>query len=103
MRLFESTWSWVVPLAATAAVFAGVLVTTPPGFRSLYDLALGTVRGPSADAALYAVGAAASLALVALVVLAAVFGALDWLLHRTPHPDPLPEVEGVPRGLQRDR
>jgi hypothetical protein len=80
--VFCSPWSWSVPIAAAVAVFVAVLLTTPPGFRALADILLGTPRGPSADAAAYALGAAGSLALLTLLVLGAVLGSLDLALHR---------------------
>jgi hypothetical protein len=61
--------------------FVGVLATTPPGFGGIRDVVLTAPRGPTADAAAYALGAAASLALVVLLVLAAICGAVDYL-HR---------------------
>jgi hypothetical protein len=74
--MFESVWSWLVPLLGAAAVFIAVLLTTPPGFRALGDLLLGPLRGPSADAAAYALGSAGSLALLTLLGLAALIGAI---------------------------
>lgn len=71
-------WTWIVPLVGAAAVFAGVLATTPPGFGALSDVLLGVPRGPNAEAAAYALGAAGTLALVALLVLSGVC----WLLGR---------------------
>ena len=59
------------PFAGAAAVFSGVLITTPPGFRAISDVLLGSPRGAAADAAAYALGAASSLALVSLLLLAA--------------------------------
>lgn len=80
--MFEAAWSWVVPLAGAAAVFAFVLLTTPPGFLAIRDMLLVSGRGPVADAAAYALGAAATLALVTLLVLAGVCGGLALLLRR---------------------
>jgi hypothetical protein len=59
-----------VPLAIAAAVFAFVLATTPPGFRAVTDSLFGSPRGINADAAAYALGAAASLAFIALLAAA---------------------------------
>jgi hypothetical protein len=84
--MFRSRWSWSVPIAAAAAVFAAVLLTTPPGFRALSDILLGSPRGPSADAAAYALGAAGSLALLTLLFLGALLGALDLALRRKRSP-----------------
>lgn len=80
--MFDSTWSWSVPIAAAAVVFAAVLLTTPPGFRAISDILLGSPRGPSADAAAYALGAAGSLALFTLLVLGLVLGAVDQAVQR---------------------
>ncbi len=60
------SWTWVVPVAGAVAVFAAVLLVTPPGFASIGDVLLSSTRGPNAEGAAYALGAAASLALVAL-------------------------------------
>jgi hypothetical protein len=73
----------MVPLLAAAAVFAFVLVTTPPGLSAVYDVMFISSSGPLADAAAYALGAAASLALLTLLVLAAACGALSMLLRRS--------------------
>jgi hypothetical protein len=71
-------WTWIVPLVGAAAVFAFVLATTPPGFA-----AIGTVVFSSgADSAAYATGAAASLALVTLLVLTAVCAGAEFLRRR---------------------
>jgi hypothetical protein len=80
--MFSSWWSWVVPLACAAAAFAGVLLTTPPGFRAVADVLLGSPRGANADAAAYALAAAGSLALVTLLVLAAILGGIDFVIRR---------------------
>jgi hypothetical protein len=80
--MFCATWSWAVPIAGAAAVFAAVLLTTPPGFRAISDIVLGTPRGPSADAAAYALGAAGSLALLTLLGLGLVLGAVDLAVRR---------------------
>ena len=80
--MFCSTWSWLVPIASAAVVFAAVLLTTPPGFRAISDILFGSPRGPSADAAAYALGAAGSLALLTLLALGVVLGALDLALRR---------------------
>jgi hypothetical protein len=80
--MFSARWSWIVPLAAAAVVFSAVLLTTPPGFRAITDLLLGTPRGANADAAAYALGSAASLALVTLLVLAIACCGLDLALRR---------------------
>jgi hypothetical protein len=74
-------WRWAVPLGAAVAVFSGVLLATPPGFASIGDVLFGSVRGPNAEAAAYALGAAAGLALVTLLLVAAGCVVID-LLHR---------------------
>ena len=82
ITMFCSPWSWSVPIAAAAMVFATVLLTTPPGFRAISDILFGSPRGPSADAAAYALGAAGSLALLTLLVLGVALGALDLAMRR---------------------
>src|SRR5438132_13692725 len=74
-HMFCARWSWSVPIAAATAVFTAVLLTTPPGLHALSDIVLGSPRGPSADAAAYALGAAGSLALLTLLVLGVLLGA----------------------------
>jgi hypothetical protein len=74
-----------VPLAAALAVLVFVLATTPPGFAAIPDVLLGTARGITADASAYAVGAAASLALVALLGVALLCAGLDIALQRRRH------------------
>jgi hypothetical protein len=81
--MFGSWWSWCVPLAGTAAVFVGVLLSTPPGLRAVTDVLLGSPRGANADAAAYALAAAGSLALLTLLVLAAILGGIDFVIRRT--------------------
>jgi hypothetical protein len=71
-------WTWIVPIVASLLVFVAVLLTTPPGFAALGGLFLGPLRGIDADAAAYALGAAASLALVVLGALSA----MCWLVGR---------------------
>ena len=80
--MFRRRWSWAVPLGAAGAVFAFVLLTTPPGFKAITDVLFGSPRGVNADAAAYALGAAGSLALLALLGLGVVLGALDGLITR---------------------
>jgi hypothetical protein len=72
----------MVPLVGAALVFSAVLLTTPPGFKALADLVITAGAGPTSDAAAYAVAAAASLALVTLLVLGAACGGLDLLLRK---------------------
>jgi hypothetical protein len=80
--MYRATWSWLVPVLAAAGVFAGVLATTPPGFRAIADLALGPPRGVYAYAAAYTLGSAASLALVTLLVLAGLIAGIDFVRRR---------------------
>jgi hypothetical protein len=80
--MFSSTWSWLVPVLAAVLVFGGVLGSTPPGFAAISAVVLGSPRGATADAAAYALGAAGSLALLVLLVVAALCGAVDWLVRR---------------------
>jgi hypothetical protein len=70
-----------VPLLVAAGVFAFVLATTPPGFVALETAVLSTGTDPAA----YAAGAAASLGLLALVVLSIICGSADLLLRRFRH------------------
>ncbi len=70
--------AWLVPLGAALAVFAAVLLTTPPGFGAVGDVLFGSVRGPNAEAAAYAVGAAASLALVTLLLTRVLTRVISW-------------------------
>jgi hypothetical protein len=58
----------LVSLLLAGVVFAGVLLSTPPGLVSLPDLVLGPARGARGAAEAYAVGAAASLSLLVLLV-----------------------------------
>jgi hypothetical protein len=81
-KMFGSVWSWLVPIVGAAVVFAAVLLTTPPGFRAISDIVFGTPRGPSADAAAYALGAAGSLALLTLLVFGLVLGVVDLAVQR---------------------
>jgi hypothetical protein len=74
-------WTWLVPLVAALCVFSGVLLTTPPGFGAFTDL-LSQPRGARAEAVAYVLGAAASLALITLLVLWAVCAMLDALVRR---------------------
>ena len=71
-------WTWIVPIVASGLVFGAVLLTRPPGFGALGGLFLGPLRVIEADAAAYALGAAASLALVVLLALSA----MCWLIGR---------------------
>ncbi len=80
--MFRARWSWILPLLAAVAVFSGVLVTTPPGFAALADTLFGTPRGALQDAAAYALGAAASLALLALVGVGLVCAGCELALRR---------------------
>jgi hypothetical protein len=80
--VFRATWSWLVPLLGALAVFSGVLLLTPPGFGAIGQVLFLTSRGPTTDAAAYALGAAASLGLVTLALLAAICGVLEAALRR---------------------
>jgi hypothetical protein len=80
--VFESPWTWLVPLVATAATFVLVLGTTPPGFGAISDVLLGSLRGANADAAAYALGAASTLALGTLLLSAALTSAFDLFRRR---------------------
>jgi hypothetical protein len=76
-----TAWSWLVPLVGAAIVFAAVLLTTPPGFAAIGDVLFSSARGPNAEGAAYALGAAASLALMVLVLLWAVAFVIQLLLR----------------------
>ena len=73
-----------MPLVGAALVFGAVLLTTPPGFGAIRDVVLVAPSGPTADAAAYALGAAASLALVTLLVLGVACGGLDLAFRKMP-------------------
>jgi hypothetical protein len=73
----------VAALLASAAVFTLVLLSTPPGFAAIGDVLFGSPRGSSAEAAAYALGAASSLALAALLGAAAVGAVIELLRRRT--------------------
>jgi hypothetical protein len=75
-RLLAPAWPPVVALLAALAVFLGVLLTTPPGLAAplLLLFAPGDPRGL---AAAYAAGAAASLSLGTLLVLAPTLAIVD--------------------------
>jgi hypothetical protein len=78
----KPVWTWLAPLVAALAVFAGVLLVTPPGLASIGEVLLGPTRGARAEAAAYALGAAASLALLTLACVWAVCALLDALVRR---------------------
>jgi hypothetical protein len=80
--MFRSVWSWAIPLVLGVAIFTLVLATTPPGGRALFDVMFGTPRGTAADAAAYAIGAAASLAFAVVLFSALLLVAIDFLLAR---------------------
>jgi hypothetical protein len=81
--MFAKRWTWLTPVLGAALVFAGVLWLTPPGFGAIGEVVFGSPRGPSADAAAYVLGAAGSLALVTLGVLAVAAIGIDFALrHR---------------------
>jgi hypothetical protein len=80
--MFGSIWTWGVPLLVALAVFSGVLLTTPPGFRAIWDVLFGSPRGANADAAAYALGAAGSLALLALLAAALIVSVVDLARRR---------------------
>ena len=86
--MFVAAWSWTVPLVGAALVFVAVLLTTPPGFGAIPDVIFMAGRGPTADAAAYALGAAASLSLLTLIVLAVACGTVDLALRKFAGPRP---------------
>jgi hypothetical protein len=75
-------WQWFIPLVGAATVFCGVLLITPPGFTALPDVLLNTARGPGAEAATYALGAAATFALAVLITLSGVCFVIGLLRRR---------------------
>jgi hypothetical protein len=79
--MFGRPWTWVTPLVGAAAVFVAVLWITPPGFGAIVDVVVGSPRGPSADGAAYVLGAAGSLALSTLLVLALVSVGIEFALR----------------------
>jgi hypothetical protein len=74
--------TWPIPLLGAAAVFAYVLLTTPPGLRAIPDVLLSSPRGVNADAAAYALGAASSLALLVLLGLAVIVVGVEIAMRR---------------------
>jgi hypothetical protein len=85
ITVFRRLWAWIIPLVGAVAVFTFVLLTTPPGFRSIPEVLFSPPHGLSGDASAYALGAAASLALVCLVALGAVCLGLEVALERLKH------------------
>ena len=79
--MFAARWTWLVPLAGASLVFAGVVGTTPPGFGAIGEVVFGSPRGPIADSDAYVLGAASSLALITLVVLAVVAVGIEFVLR----------------------
>jgi hypothetical protein len=79
-RLLAPAWPPIVALLAAVAVFLGVLLTTPPGLAAPF-LLLFTPSDPRSLAASYAAGAAASLSLGTLLVLAPALALLDFALR----------------------
>jgi hypothetical protein len=80
--VFRAAWSWVIPVAGALVVFSAILVTTPPGFAAIPQVLFFASRGPSTDAAAYALGAAAACGLVTLAVLAALCVVAERALRR---------------------
>ena len=72
-------------LIVAGVVFCGVLLTTPPGLMSLPDLVLGPARGARGAAEAYAVGAAASLSLLTLVLTAGVVAFWKLVMRQRAH------------------
>jgi hypothetical protein len=68
-------------------VFGFVLWVTPPGFGAIAEVVFGSPRGPNADSAAYVLGAAGSLALVTLGVLAVVSVGIECVLRRRRRPE----------------
>jgi hypothetical protein len=76
-RVLATKWSPRVAAAAAVLVFGAVLAVTPPGARAIYDLLLRSTDDAVTLEASYVVGAAALLALLALVLVAAVGSAIE--------------------------
>ena len=75
-RLLAPAWPPIVALLAALAVLLGVLLATPPGLAAPLVLLLAPAD-PRSLAAAYTAGAAASLALGTLVVLAPTLALVD--------------------------
>ena len=70
-----------MPLLGAGAVFCFVLATTPPGFVAVETAVLSTGTDPAS----YAAGAAASLGLLTLLLLAIICAIADLLVARLRH------------------
>ena len=75
-------WPALLAVLIAALVFAGVLLVTPPGFAAFVDLLIGPARGARGLAAAYALGAAASLALVSLLLVALLLTVVERVRRR---------------------
>ncbi len=80
--MFRAAWSWVVPVAGAVVVFCAILLSTPPGFAAIPQVLFLASRGPTTDAAAYALGAASAFGLVTLAFLAALCGLAELALRR---------------------
>jgi hypothetical protein len=78
--LFRPAWPPLVGLAAGLIVFVVVLLDTPPGFSAVGMLLTGSARGVQGQAAAYAAGAAAALALVTLLGVSLTLAVVAWLI-----------------------
>lgn len=78
-RLLAPRWPPIAALCLAAAVFVGILVATPPGLLAPVMVFIMPAHVPGALSAAYAAGAAASLALLTLVIVAPVLAFLDVL------------------------
>lgn len=81
-RLLRPSWPPVAALVAGVITFIFVLAVTPSGLMSPIDLLLRTEQDPMALSAAYTAGAASSLAVVVMVVLAPLFALADVVFRR---------------------
>jgi hypothetical protein len=79
-RLLAPAWPPITALQAALAVFLGVLLATPPGLAAPF-LLLFAPGDPRSLAAAYAAGAAASLSLGTLLVLAPTLALVDFAVR----------------------
>ena len=92
-RLLRPSWPPIAALVAGAATFVAVLLLTPPGLLTPLDLLLRSEQDPMALSAAYTAGAASSLAIGVMLILAPVLALLDLAWRTTtrtngrPRPD----------------
>lgn len=81
-RLLASRWPPIAALCLAAAVFFGVLLVTPPGLLAPVMVFSMPTQEHGILSAAYAAGAAASLALLTLVIVGPALAVLDALSAR---------------------